>query len=210
MRNASGLRWALLVALLASPIVASAQSAPADRRLRIENGPNQGLSHTDTLGIKYNYRYLTSTITNDSTVPIHLRIALSSEYAYPAAHGDRKYKVFLLPRELTPDAPSLVNNMTDGLGSFLDRCLENPYILDRILEPREQCVVTIGTLYSQPANCGVVPSALFAQSDSDSLEACDSPVGQDGSTARVTLGVKLDLCDGCILIPCGQIFDPEP
>ena len=218
MRNAWARHWTLLVALLASPIVAPGQSASDDRRhveskdgLKIESGANQGMTHTDTLGTRYNYRYVTSIITNDGTAPIHLRIALSNQYDYPAAYGDRKYKVFLLPKELTPDTASLSNNITDGLGNFLDRCLQTPYVLDQTLEPREQCVVTIGTLYPQPTDCGIVPSVLFAQSDGDDFEACDSSVYQERSSdSQVTLAVKLDSCGGCILIPCGQISYPEP
>ena len=221
MRNASVLHWTLLVALLAFPIVAPAQRTSDDRRgsksgLQIEYGPNQGLTHTDTLGTKHNYRYITATITNDSTIAIHLQIALSNEYDFPAACGDKKYKVFLLPKELTPDTAALINVITNGLGNFLDRCLDTPYILNKTLEPGEKSVVTFGTLYSRPTNCGVVPNALFAQGDSDNFQACDSLMNQDKSTdPQLALGLKLDFYSGrspfaCILIPCGQISYPEP
>ena len=40
--------------------------------LRIDNGPIQGLSYTDSLGIEYGHAYITNTIYNDSTVSIHL------------------------------------------------------------------------------------------------------------------------------------------
>ncbi len=207
-----------IVGLLIVMIVCSCIQKQSKSGLQIEYGSNQGLTHTDSLGIKHNYRYITATITNDSTIPIHLQIALSKEYEFPASCGDKKYKVFLLPKELTPDTAALYNNITDGLGNFLDRCLDNPYVLNKTLEPGEQHVVTIGTLYSRPTNCGVVPNALYAQGDSHNFHTCNSLMDQDGSTdPPLSLGLKLDfyVTRGrspfeCILIPCGQISYPEP
>jgi len=216
------MKFRTIVGLFIVLIVCSCSQRTSKGRLQInsglliEYGPNQGLTHTDTLGTKHNYRYITATITNDSTIAIHLQIALSNEYDFPAACGDKKYKVFLLPKELTPDTAALINNITNGLGNFLDRCLDTPYILNKTLEPGEKCVVTFGTLYSRPTNCGVVPNALFAQGDSDNFQACDSLMNQDKSTdPQLALGLKLDFYSGrspfaCILIPCGQISYPEP
>jgi len=76
--------------------------------LLIENDPNRGVSYTDSLGAKYNVRYIPITITNDSIIPIHLQIAFSKEYDYPIALGAEKFKVFLIPKKqiLVPSALS--------------------------------------------------------------------------------------------------------
>src|SRR5437867_3823315 len=71
--------------------------------LYIENGPRQGLQYFDSLGIEYKYRYVTTTIINDSIVPIQLKISLSKDYNYPFAINSTKFRVFLLPRKLTPE-----------------------------------------------------------------------------------------------------------
>ena len=70
--------------------------------LRIEYGPNLGITHTDNLGNPHFYVHITATITNDSPIPILLQFALANEYEYPTFCGDDKYKVFLLPEEFTP------------------------------------------------------------------------------------------------------------
>ena len=80
--------------------------------LKIEYGPNLGTSHTDTQGIEHFYLHSTATITNDTTVSLHLQFAISNEYEFPAFCGDtNKYKVFVLPEELTPDTATLYNNI---------------------------------------------------------------------------------------------------
>lgn len=202
----------MLVGLFA--VLSNCSSAPHESKpgLRIEHGPNQGLSHTDTLGIKYNYRYITTTITNDSTIPIHIQIALPED-VFPIAWSDHEYKVFVLPRELTPNPPAFHNNITDGLDNFFDTGLDNLHAIDKTLEPGEQCVATIGTLYL-PGTFSIVPTAVFAQSESDKFRACDNLMGHAESANHQLIGLKLDfhikgVREGCILIPCGQISYPE-
>ena len=77
----------------------SIDGLPIESRLRIENGINRGVSYTDSLGTRYNLRYIPITITNDSTFPIHIQIAFSNEYDYPTAYGDEKFKVFSFPKK---------------------------------------------------------------------------------------------------------------
>ena len=182
--------------------------------LRIENSPNRGLNYTDTLGTKYSYRNIPITITNDNTIAIHVQIALSNEYDYPAAYGDQKFKVFLLPKEITSDKVTwdsknyeLGNN---ELRNFFDSGLDPPYILNETLEPGEECVITMGTLYPRLTNCGVVPKALFLLKNKNLHPECDNLINQDVVTnAPLTLGLKLDFCRNCTILPCGQISYPK-
>lgn len=191
--------------------------------LNIEYGPNLGALDKYEAG---DYIFITSTITNDSIIPIHLHLAISAEFDYPDSCSDNRYKVFLLPKELTPDTASLQNSITDGLSDFLDECLDNPYVLDKTLKPGEYAVITIGTLLPRPTRCSVValPRAVYVQGDDDSFQACDSRMParqagghQDQSTnPLLTLGVKIDYYRGkshpetCVVHPCGQVSYPEP
>ena len=182
--------------------------------LIIEYGPNAGMIDTFSAG---NYIHITATITNDSIIPIHLQVAISKEVAFPDSCGDHTYKLFLLPQELTPDTPTLYGKITEETGDFLDSCLENPYILNKTLEPGEYTVITIGTLFSSAPKCAALPRAVFTQSDVRKFQACDNRMLQKNSTLlQLALGVKLDFYSGkgpkpetCILIPCGQISYPE-
>ena len=195
--------------------VCSCPELEVQNGLQIENGPNQGLNYTDTLGTKYSYRYITTTITNDSTISINLQIASSNEYAYPAPYNDQKFRVFLLPKELSPDKITYDRSSYElgdnEIRSFFDRGLNPPYILNETLEPGEKCVVTFGTLYPNPTNCGIVPNALFSQNNRGLYHECDSLINQDNSTnSQFGLWLKLGFCQGgCTIITCGQISYPE-
>ena len=187
---------------------------PVDSGLLIENHPNRGLNYTDPLGTKYSYRNIPITFTNDSTIAIQIQIVLSNEYDYPAAYGKQQFKVFLLPKEITPDKvtwDSLSYELGNNeLRSFFENGLNPPYSLNEILEPGEKCEITIGTLYPRPTNCGIVPNALFLQNNGDFYQECANLINQDILiNSPFVLGLKLDFCESCTIIPCGQISYPK-
>ncbi|MDB4727896.1 hypothetical protein OAF63_03820 [Saprospiraceae bacterium] len=187
--------------------------------LQIENSPNRGLNYTDPQGTKLSYRYIPITITNDSTIAINIQIALSKEYDYPDEYGEQKFKVFLLPKELTQDKvtyDTISYELSDNeLRNYFDKGLSPLYILNETLEPGEKCDITMGTLYPRPTNCGVLPIVLFSQDNRGLYNACDSLINQDiSANPSLALGLKLDFYPGsspekCTIIPCGQISYPK-
>lgn len=186
--------------------------------LQIETGINRGITPNDSLGITDFLIHTTTTITNDSTIPVQLRIALSEEYEFPVICNDNTYKVFLLP-ELPPDAGTLWDSITSGFDDFIDACMNNPYVLNKTLEPRESCEFTIGTLYPSPTKCGVIPNAVFSLDDKELYLTCENKMNQDTSTKpQSEIGLKIGYYyrnwfgtppDSCFIIPCGQISYPE-
>ena len=146
--------------------------------LNVEFGPNLGTTHVDTKAIINFYVHITAIITNDSTIPIHLQLALAEEYDFPDYCSDDKYKVFLLPEELTPDTATVYNNIVNGQHDFLNAPLQNSCVLNKTLNPGEFCVITIGTLTPQPSNCAPVPRAVFSHDTESLYEACDSEINQ--------------------------------
>ena len=183
--------------------------------LRIDNDPNRGVSYTDSLGAKYNLRSIPITITNDSTIPIHIQIAFSIEYDYPTAYGDEKFNVFPFPKEFKPndvtwDSVSYELGRSE-LRDLLDRGFETPYVLNETLEPSEKFVMSIGTLYPRPPKvCGVLPNELFAYSYRGIFPECDRFMKEDpSSNPQIALGLKLNFRESCIIIPCGQISYPD-
>ncbi len=179
--------------------------------LKIENGINRGTGYTDSLGTNYNLRYMSVTITNNNTIPIHLQIAFSKEYDYPSPYSDEQFKVIPLPIEWALDGVEITDSMINELPKYIDKPSVN-----KTLEPGEEFVAAIGTRY-RPTGRGIVPNVLFEQSDSASFQACDSQINPDKSTnSQSALGLKLDIYltghrdpSACILIPCGQISYPE-
>lgn len=204
----------LFIALIACSCNLQAQNTG----LKIEYGPNLGTIDKFSAG---NFIHITATITNDSTIPINLQIAISDEHDFPDSCGDFKYKVFLLPKEMTPDSATLYNNITntvtEEVDNFLNRCLENPYVLNKTLEPNEYSVITIGTLFPTTTKCAALPRAIFAVGDDHNFQRCDSRMDVDkAANPQITLGVKLDFYSGkhsipetCILHSCGEISYPR-
>jgi hypothetical protein len=114
-------------------------------QISIENGPRQGFQY-NSKGTEYNYRYITTTITNDSLVPFRLRISFFKEYKYLRDRNILKSKVFLLPRKLTPERQHFDKSMSKELKSFLDRDVDVPICLDTIIHPNERIVMTFAVL----------------------------------------------------------------
>ncbi len=184
--------------------------------LSIEYGPNLGTTHIDNLGIRHFYVHSTAIITNDSIVPIHIQFALSYEYEFPAFCGDtNKYKIFILPEELTPDTATIYNNIVNGQHDFLNTPLDKSNILNKTLKSGKKCVVTIGVLIPKPTNCAAVPRAIFSYDNIALYNKCDSQINRAISTdPKFEIGVKLEYYnqrkfispeDGCAIITFGQI-----
>src|SRR5688572_9945554 len=58
-----------------TPVARNTPRNPAS--ISIDHGPRQGFQYKYSTGTEYNYRYYTIAITNDSIVPLHLKISLS-------------------------------------------------------------------------------------------------------------------------------------
>ena len=195
------------------------QIITAKTGLTIEYGPNLGTTHTDNSGTKLFKVHITATITNDSTIPVHLQFALAKEYEFPAFCGDDKYKVFLLPEELTPDTATIYNNIVNGQHDFLNKPLDHPSVQNKTLHPGEYCVITIGTLTPIPSNCAPVPRAVFSHDNIGLYQTCDRPLNEAISIdPQLQIGVKLEYYykrkfippeDGCAAIAFGQISFSE-
>ncbi len=115
---------------------------PTQFGLSIENGQRQGFQYYDSTNTEYNYRYNTITITNDTTVPIQLKIGFSEKDLNKISYS----KVFLLPRPLTPNKQQFDNSISDGLKRFLDVDTGKQEHLSKTLKPNEKCVLTFGVL----------------------------------------------------------------
>lgn len=173
-------------------------------RIAIDNGQRQGFQYIDSLGAQYNYRYITTTITNDSIVPIHLTVLFSKEYNYLRSNNSLKAKVFLLPRALTPDRQHFDNSMSIELKAFLDKDVDKPISLNKIINPNERLVMTFGVLtevkYGEFMYMELISSdKQFHLNKNDSLE---NPV--HSSEDMQTFYLALDLINNFV-IPCGQI-----
>lgn len=156
--------------------------------LTIEVGQRQGMQYFDAANTEFNYRYFTITVTNDSTIPVHLAINLSE--AEMGLSDTLQSKFFLLPRHLTPNEQQFDRGgMSDELKKFLDLQIDTPVLLDKTLKPTEKCVLTFGVL---TARNHFDPTTPF------DTELLTVPKNE----SEITVLLKLN---DTLVIPCGHI-----
>ena len=174
--------------------------------LRIDNGIYRGITYTDSLGSNYNLRYMPITITNDSTISIHLQIAFSKEYNYPDPASDEKFKIIPLSKEWALDGVGITESMIDELPNHI----EKPF-LNETIEPGEKIILAIGSLFPTPVKAtGVLPRILFTHSDTGIFPECDWLTEEDPlSNQQIPLKLEITLGERCMIILCGQISYSE-
>ena len=121
----------IFVGLLVILHVCSCPDLMAQNVLQIESSPRYGIPFIDSMGIHTGMGYVTFTIKNDTTVPIHLQIALSDEFQRPAPFEKGKFKVFVLPPELMPDTATFGGSISTELRNFLDKDIDTPSIFNK-------------------------------------------------------------------------------
>lgn len=194
---------------------ASKDKAPFDTGLQIQNGPNQGLGCTDSLGVTYGLIYRTVTITNDSIVPIRFEIAVPDAYAHPVRDGVQRFEFYLWPGRSGPQVTRL-DTLGNALENFVGEHGGTTHAIHKTLAPGEQYVMTMGTLYVIPPEvCSAVAYALFADRDEGMYPECDRPLnGSRSSDLQYPLSIMVGFCttgntyETCMIIPCGQITYP--
>lgn len=179
--------------------------------LLIVNGINRGISYTDSLGSNYSLRYIPCTITNDSTIAIHLHLAFSKKYNYrPRPDASEEFRLIHLPTEWALDGSVVTESMIEQLPKHIT----NPSLI-RTLEPGEKMVIGIGTLYPNPTNfTGILPKTLFVHSDEGIFQKCDwlmkkEPFILIGDKNELELGLRLNFGENCMIVPCGHISYSE-
>ena len=178
--------------------------------LHIKTSPNRGLNYTTISGVQRSFRYIPITLTNNNSRPIRIEMGLAAIYPYPPQYGKQEFDLILLPKEIITDEitwDSVSYELEDNmLRQFFDADLNPPYQIDERLDSGEQFAIAIGTLYPRPTSCGVLPSILFIQDRIDRYSECDELLNPLSSWAsHSTLALKLDFCQSCAVVPCGQI-----
>lgn len=171
--------------------------------ISIENGPRQGSPYFDSLGTEYFYISKKITLSNDTTVPIDLKISFSKEYDHMRVNKGLKSKVFLLPEELTSDEQQYNVTMSKelkfdlGLTKELKRFLKSnieTVSLIKTINPHEKYTVRFGVLtdlkYPLPVYFG--------------LKLNVSSSAKRSSTMPLVLYL-----DNPFAIPCGQFSFPD-
>ena len=180
-----------------------------DSGIRIENGPIQGLSYSNSLGIEFGHAYSSNTIYNDSTVSIHLQIDLSKEYTFPVPFNDKKFKVVTWPQELALNRVTKTESLSKELLNFFQNESDTINYMNITIEPNEKVVLTTGTLFDKSTNYYVSPDAIYIQRDGSISGDCENLLNRNKLTnASFALGLRLTMpmpVNACAIISFGQI-----
>lgn len=184
--------------------------------LYIENSVRQGRLYKDLRGISYNYRYIKTVITNDSTVPARVNIEFQKDYIYQTPSGEERFKVFLLPENMTPENQKNDDFYRMEVMPFLNTELNAPTRLQKVIGPQEACTLTIGFLSKAGSELEPMPFVLFSKGHTQRFNSIP-----DSAIARATashpnsllLGLDFFMFRGdssrhYALIPCGNFSFP--
>ena len=135
--------------------------------------------YTDSSGKNYRYAIFWTRVINETATPLELTISFPADsFAIPIL-PDSYLKLFLPPDTMTPDKESLYDFGATGLKSFLDTGLNKPTMLQRTINPKEECLFYIGAVPGAGCRAALV-------------------LKEQGLFYRINLIPDL-------LIPCGQI-----
>jgi len=116
------------------------------------------IGYTDSTGQNFGYAIFWTRVINESATPLELTINFSADsfamFPSPYPH----LKLLLPPDTMTLDKESLYNYGVTGLKSFLDTGFNKPTMLQRTINPKEECLFYIAALSYQPM--GVVRAGL--------------------------------------------------
>ena len=176
--------------------------------LKIENGPTRGMGFSDLLGMKYGIVYITSTMTNDTTIPMQLELDVAMKYDYPEAYGEEHFNILPLSKEWGMNGIEITDSMILELSNYMNKPSRNITI-----NPGESYVTTIGIIRPvRPDLCSATPYALMEYGNWKINSDCN---WKDTKANYSDIGLKVGFCtvggkyEHCIIIPCGQVSFPE-
>ncbi len=184
--------------------------------LSIERSLTRGTGFRDSEGSDNIIVHITNTISNDTTIPILLAIALPVSYSYPIFNETQEFRIILWPGLSEP--PYLYTGSTErSLANSIENETEFSNRFSKLLEPGESFLVTIGTIVPSPAKvCSVVAFSIVGCNDRAKHADCEwLKTEVDSSDPNLTLGLKVGFCtsgqqyESCVILPCGQMVYVE-
>ena len=138
--------------------------------------------YNDPAGKNFAYTIFWTRVINETATPLELTINFPAD-SFEVPRSPHSYiKLFLPPDTMTLDKESLYDYGLTGLKSFLDTSFNKPTMLQRTINPKEECLFYIVRLANVGYN-GAVRAGLVLQE-------------QD-------LFYRINMLDS--LIPCGHI-----
>ena len=112
----------------------------------IQNSLPKGLSYTDPTEKHFEGRIFWTRVINNTAIPLELTINFPADSFAFVSSPDSYLKVFLPVDTMTLGNEALYAYGLAGLKSFLDTSLNKPMMLQRTIDPQEDCSFYIGVL----------------------------------------------------------------
>lgn len=178
-----------------------------------DHGNWTGGYYADNNGNTYLYRSITTSITNDSTIPIHVKLEFLNELTCKNSFNERFMKIFILPKELAGEKQYNYPGISTELKKYLDFDKNKNSSLTELVNPNEQLTITLGII-NYNKNYGPTQMALISDRQKPHFISHDSIIEKSiASKNPVDLYIALDFlssekdstCFSYLCIPCGHI-----
>ena len=117
-----------------------------------------GGPYIDPTGKTFGHAIFWTRVINETNTRLELTINFPADsFAIPPS-PDSYLKLYLPPYTMALDKEAMYNYGATGLKSFLDTGLNKPTLLQRTLDPKEECLFNIGALSYQSG--GMVRAGL--------------------------------------------------
>jgi len=150
----------------------------------IQNSFPKGDGYADSNGKIYGVAIFWTRIINETVNPLELKINFPADSLVILSSPDSYLKLFLLPDTLTLDKVSSYGYGVTDLKSVLDTGLKKPTMLQRTIDPQEECLFYVGVHYLKGG--GVTRTGLVLKEQN--------------------LFYKISIDLDSTLIPCGHII----
>ena len=160
-------------------------TSPTGKGITIQNSFPRGGSYNDPTGNNFGYGIFWTRVINETASPFELTVNFPADSSDIFPEFDFYLKLFLPPGKMTLDKVSLFDYGATGLFSFLDNDLNNPTLIKRTINPKEEYIFYIGMLFQVPNNGPVRTELVLKEQD---------------------LFYKINIAPyGSTIIPCGKI-----
>mgnify|MGYP003576379425 FL=1 len=113
----------------------------------IQNGFPEGLGYTDPTGKNFGYRIFWTRVINETASPLELTINFPGDSFAIFPQAGAYLKLFLPPDTMTLHKQWDFDFGATGLKSFLDTAFSKPTMLQRTINPKEECLFYITALF---------------------------------------------------------------
>jgi len=181
--------------------LATTDSETASQGVIIQNSFPKGDRHTDSRGKTFGIAIFWTRVINETATPLELTINFPADSLAILSSPDSYLKIFLPPDTMTLDKVWLYNYGVTGLRSFLDTGLNKPTMLQRTINPKEECLFYIGVLRYQVPNQAPGTRRAGLHQASGGVIRTGLVLKEQDLFYRISITGELDSA----LFPCGQI-----